>query len=116
MKHPTLLLEGGAAERGGVGAYMTRMHAAVRSVDPDTFTLFSPAEINNRLMRHVGYQTGFLSGEPMAFHTYCVTGTDGPGPTTPFSVGLCHLNDGFQLEHRFREEFLDGAGDAVEAA
>jgi endoglycosylceramidase len=100
VKHPLLLLEAGAAERGGVGTYMKRMHAAVRSVDPDTFTLFAPAEVNNRLMRHVGYEAGFLPGEPMAFHTYCITGTDGPGPTTPLAIGVCHLNDGLQLKHR----------------
>lgn len=100
VKHPLLLLEAGAAEKGGVGTFMQRMHAAVRSVDPDTFTLFAPAEINNRLMRHVGYEAGFLPGEPMAFHTYCITGTDGPGPTTPLAVVVCHLNDGLQLQHR----------------
>ncbi len=100
VSHPLLLLEGGAAERGGVGTFMKRMHKAVRSVDPDTFTLFAPAEVNNRLMRHVGYEAGFLSGEPMAFHTYCITGTDGPGPTTPLAIGVCHVNDGLQLKYR----------------
>jgi hypothetical protein len=79
-----------------VAAFMERMHGIIRQNDADTMvccpfppciltansllqTLFAPAEINNRLMRHVGYKAGFLPGEPMAFHTYCLTGTDGPG-------------------------------------
>ena len=79
---------------------MERMHAAVRRNDPTTMTLFAPAEVNNRLMRHVGYESGFLPGEPMAFHIYCVTGTDGPGPTSPWTKGLCHFNDHFEVGHR----------------
>eukprot|EP00756_Hemistasia_phaeocysticola_P041987 Hpha_TRINITY_DN16945_c0_g1::TRINITY_DN16945_c0_g1_i2::g.54648::m.54648/K05991/E3.2.1.123; endoglycosylceramidase len=100
VRHPGLLLEAGKAEREGVGAYMKRMHGVVRSIDPVTPTLYAPAEVNNRLMRHVGYEKGFLKGEPMAFHVYCITGTDGPGPTTPLTIDLCHFNDGFQLTTR----------------
>ena len=100
VKHPNLLLEAGVAEKESVGPYMKRVHSAVRAVDPDTMTLFSPAEVNNRFMRHVGYERGFLPGEPMAFHVYCVAGTDGAGPTTPVAKEICHFNDEFQLETR----------------
>eukprot|EP00756_Hemistasia_phaeocysticola_P032713 Hpha_TRINITY_DN16425_c0_g3::TRINITY_DN16425_c0_g3_i4::g.159468::m.159468/K05991/E3.2.1.123; endoglycosylceramidase len=100
VRHPGLILEGGKAEKEGVGAYMQRMHGVVRSVDTETPTLFAPAEINNRAMRHVGYEAGFLKGEPMAFHVYCITGTDGPGPTTPITIDVCHFNDKFQLSTR----------------
>ena len=100
VKQPSLLLEVGVAEREAVGPYMERMHAVVRKEDSDTPTLFSPAELNNRFMRRVGYEEGFLSGEPMAFHVYCFTGTDGDGPTTAFTKELCHFNDGFTLSQR----------------
>eukprot|EP00656_Telonema_subtile_P057434 TRINITY_DN9447_c0_g1_i2.p1 TRINITY_DN9447_c0_g1~~TRINITY_DN9447_c0_g1_i2.p1 ORF type:complete len:288 (+),score=63.89 TRINITY_DN9447_c0_g1_i2:261-1124(+) len=100
VEHPSLLLEAGKAEQGPLGSFMQRMHGIIRKNDPDTMVLYSPAEVNNRLMRKVGYQTGFLPGEPMTFHTYCITGTDGPGPTTPKTIALCHFNDGFQLKQR----------------
>jgi hypothetical protein len=45
----------------------------------------------------VGYADGFLRGEPMAFHAYCITGTDGDGPTTAVTKALCHANDGLQV-------------------
>lgn len=102
LKHPTLLL-GGAAERGGVGEYMSRMHKVVRAADPDTLVLFAPAELNNRLMRKVGYEAGFLNdpaGAAMAWHIYCITGTDAAGPTTWFTKALCHVNDGLQKSKR----------------
>jgi hypothetical protein len=51
-------------------------------------------------MRRVGYEDGFLPGEPMAFHVYCLTGTDGDGPTTPFTKELCKFNDGDQMKQR----------------
>ena len=73
--------EAGAAERGPVGAFMKRMHGVIRANDARTMVLFSPAEANNRFQRPVGYEAGFLPGSPMAFHTYCLTGTDGPGPS-----------------------------------
>ena len=75
VKHPDLILKSGAAERERVGPYMRRAHAQIRKNDPSTLTLFAPAEINNRLMRSVGYESGDLPGDAMAFHTYCVTGT-----------------------------------------
>ena len=100
VKDPSIFLEAGAAEKKTVGPFMQRMHARVRDEDPDTPTLFSPAEINNRFMRRVGYEEGFLPGEPMAFHVYCITGTDGDGPTTPITKGICHFNDAFQLTQR----------------
>ena len=68
--------------------------------DASLLHVHSPAELNNRLMRRVGYEEGFLPGEPMAFHVYCLTGTDGDGPTTPLAKELCHFNDGFQLTQR----------------
>ena len=76
---PLLLLKGGEAERKAVGPYMKKMESIVHENDPLTPVLFSPGELNNRLMRSVGYDEGFLSGNPMAFHVYCVVGTDGPG-------------------------------------
>merc|ERR1712039_1080110 len=84
----------------GVGEYMQRMHDVVRSVDPDTLILYAPAEVNNRAMRSVGYQHGFLPDAGMAFHVYCVVGTDAGGPTNPISKELCHLNDGFSMKTR----------------
>ena len=72
VRHPGLLLEAGAAERGPVGRLMQRAHNIIRQHDAETPILFSPAEINNRLMRSVGYEKGFLPGEPVicdAFHS-----------------------------------------------
>ena len=98
-----LLTKAGEAERATVGPWMSRMHRIVRANDPNTTVLFAPAEINNRFMRPVGFEKGFLGdpgGAAMAFHTYCVIGTDGPGPTTPVTQELCHVNDGLQLGNR----------------
>jgi len=100
VSHPALLLKAGEAEKASLGSFMQKMHGIIREADPDTPVLFAPAEVNNRLMRRVGYEEGFLPGEPMAFHTYCVTGTDGDGPTTFLTKTLCHLNDGLQLSQR----------------
>lgn len=100
IKDPSIFFESGEAERKTVGPYMQRMHDVVRENDKDTPTLYAPAELNNRFMRHVGYQNGFLPGEPMAFHVYCVTGTDGDGPTSVLDIDICHFNDDFQLGHR----------------
>lgn len=97
---PLLLLEGGRAEKKGVGAYMQRMHDVVKGVDPDSLILYSPAEVNNRAMRHVGYENGFLPEAAMAYHVYCIVGTDGDGPTNPILKELCHFNDGFQMTNR----------------
>jgi hypothetical protein len=77
ISNPELLLESGKAEKETVGLYMERIHAVIRKNDPDTPIMYSPAEVNNRVMRKVGYEAGFLPGEPMAFHIYCLTGTDG---------------------------------------
>ena len=33
----------------------------------------------------------------MAWHVYCLTGTDGSGPTSLFTKVLCHLNDEAQV-------------------
>ena len=66
IKHPDLLLKAGSAEKLNVGVYMKRAHAKVR--ENDKAVLFSPAELNNRAFRKVGYNRGFLPGEPMAFH------------------------------------------------
>ena len=100
VKHPTLLTKGGEAERINLTPFFKRLHDVIRKEDPSTPVLYAPAEPNNRFMRHVGYEAGFLPGEPMAFHVYCITGTDGPGPTTPATKELCHINDGFQLKNR----------------
>jgi endoglycosylceramidase len=100
VKHPDLLLEAGVAEKQNLAGFMTRIHDVIRAEDPDTLTLYAPAEINNRAMRRVGYEEGFLPGEPMAFHVYCLTGTDGDGPTTPFTKELCKFNDGDQIGQR----------------
>eukprot|EP00930_Biecheleria_cincta_P034386 TRINITY_DN23774_c0_g1_i1.p1 TRINITY_DN23774_c0_g1~~TRINITY_DN23774_c0_g1_i1.p1 ORF type:complete len:489 (+),score=85.84 TRINITY_DN23774_c0_g1_i1:60-1526(+) len=99
VTHPSLLLETGKAE-AEVGKYMQRMHDVVRAIDEHALILFSPAEVNNRLMRRVGYETGFLEGAGMAYHVYCLTGTDGDGPTTWYAKQLCHFNDGNQLKQR----------------
>ena len=64
---PTLM-ESGVAEKKAVGPFMERMHGIIRSQDAITPILFAPAEMNNRLMRPVGYDDGFLPGEPMAWH------------------------------------------------
>ena len=77
ISNPELLLESGKAEKETVGLYMERIHAVIRKNDPATPVMYSPAEVNNRVMRKVGYEAGFLPGEPMAFHIYCLTGTDG---------------------------------------
>ena len=72
IRHPDLLFEAGAAERGPVGRLMQRAHDVIRQHDPETPVLFSPAEVNNRLLRPVGYEEGFLPGEPVictAFHS-----------------------------------------------
>ena len=79
ISNPALLLESGKAEKETVGPFMERIHAIIRKNDNDTPILYAPAEVNNRAMRKVGYEDGFLAGEPMAFHTYCITGTDGAG-------------------------------------
>jgi endoglycosylceramidase len=99
VANPSLLLKAGAAE-AEVGKYMTKMHDVVRAVDPDTLVLYAPAEVNNRAMRRVGYEAGFLPEAAMAYHVYCVVGTDGDGPTTPLLKELCHFNDGFSLKQR----------------
>ena len=52
------------------------------------------------VQRSVGYKAGFLPGSPMAFHVYCITGTDGPGPVTPIAKDICHFNDNFQIKVR----------------
>jgi endoglycosylceramidase len=72
--HPDLLLEAGVAEKQNLMGFMTRMHTAIRANDLHTPVLYAPAEVNNRAMRRVGYEDGFLRGEPMAFHVYCLTG------------------------------------------
>jgi len=100
--HPRLLLEGGRAEVE-VGKYMQRMHDIVRAEDPDTLVLYAPAEVNNRAMRRVGYEHGFLPEAAMAYHVYCIVGTDGDGPTTMPLKELCHFNDGFQLTQREKD-------------
>ena len=97
---PDLLLVGGAAERGPIGEYMRAMHAVVRAVDPRTAVLYSPAQINDDAMRRVGFERGFLTSEPMAFHVYCIEGTDSVGPATPGVQALCHVNDGAQVDVR----------------
>ena len=103
ISHPELLLESGKAEKETVGPFMERIHAIIRDNDKDTPIMYAPAEVNNRAMRSVGYEDGFLAGEPMAFHTYCITGTDGAGPTTPATIELCHFNDDFQLNTREKD-------------
>jgi endoglycosylceramidase len=100
ISNPALLVRSGAAETEAVGPYMEMTHATIRSVDSDTLTFYAPAELNNRLMRQVGYDYPFLPGEPMAFHVYCLTGTDGDGPVTTQQVQFCHFNDGFTLTQR----------------
>jgi hypothetical protein len=87
--HPELALEAGAAETRQVGPYMERMHALVRQADPSTPVLYAPAELNNRLARPVGYNEGFLGGEPMAFHICaCARPAHGDLPTT-YNLYLC---------------------------
>ncbi len=100
IQHPDLLLKAGAAEKLNVGLYMQRTHDIVREHDKHTPVLFSPAELNNRAFRRVGYEKGFLPGEPLAFHVYCLVGTDGDGPDTPFQIELCKLDDNFTLSQR----------------
>eukprot|EP00945_MAST-04E_sp_MAST-4E-sp1_P007820 g7820.t1 len=100
IKHPRLLLEGQLAERMNVGVYMQRSHGIVRQNDARTPVLYSPAELNNRIFRHVGYEDGFLPGEPMAFHVYCLLGTDGPGPVTGLEKDICRFDDNFTLSTR----------------
>jgi len=99
VHNPKLLLEGGKAE-DEVAKYMKRMHDVVRSIDKETMIMYAPAELNNRLMRRVGYENGFLPEAAMSYHVYCITGTDGPGPTSPIQKQLCHFNDGFQMKQR----------------
>jgi len=94
-----LILHGGKAEEQ-VGKYMQRMYDIVKAVDPETLVLFAPAEVNNRAMRRVGYEEGFLPEAGMAYHVYCIVGTDGDGPTTLPLKGLCHFNDHFQMKQR----------------
>ena len=106
IEDPLLLLEAGVAETKNVGRYMERIHQRIRDVDNETLVLFSPAEVNNRLMRHVGYQNGFLPGEPMAWHVYCVVGTDASGPQSLFAKLLCHMNDGAQVFFFFLINYL----------
>ncbi|CAK0799141.1 unnamed protein product [Prorocentrum cordatum] len=104
---PSLLLEAGRAEQGLLKDYMQRMHDVIRGVDKDAGCwpiLYAPAEVNNRLMRRVGYERGFLPGAGMAYHVYCVVGTDGPGPTTPTQIKLCNYNDKSQMKQR-QEDF-----------
>lgn len=103
IRHPDLLFEAGAAERGPVGRLMQRAHDVIRQHDPETPILFSPAEVNNRLLRPVGYEEGFLPGEPMAFHVYCDIGTDGAGPTSWLEKEVCKLDDNFTLVQRERD-------------
>jgi len=100
--NPLLLLKGGRAEEE-VAKYMQRMHDVVRSVDPDTLIMYAPAEVNNRIMRRVGYEKGFLPEAAMAYHVYCVVGTDGDGPTSWFEKQLCHTNDHFSLNQRAKD-------------
>lgn len=112
--HPALLLKSGVAE-AEVGKYMQRMHDVVRSVDPDTLVLYAPAEVNNRIMRRVGYEQGFLPEAGMAYHVYCIVGTDGDGPTSLPLKELCHFNDGFSLKQREADLFrLQTAGFVTE--
>ena len=75
----------------------------MRKNDKETPVLFSPAELNNRAFRKVGYNRGFLPGEPMAFHVYCLVGTDGDGPDNPFEIELCKLDDNFTLSQRNKD-------------
>ena len=103
IKHPDLLLKAGSAEKLNVGVYMKRAHAKVRENDKETPVLFSPAELNNRAFRQVGYNRGFLHGEPMAFHVYCLVGTDGDGPDNPFEIEICKLDDNFTLSQRNKD-------------
>jgi hypothetical protein len=56
VQFPELLLRPGEAEVQAVGPYMQRIHDVIRKEDALTPTMFAPAEINDRLMRHVGYQ------------------------------------------------------------
>merc|ERR1712086_480118 len=51
-------------------------------------------------MRRVGYEKGFLPEAAMSYHVYCLTGTDGTGPTSPLTKQFCHFNDGFLMKHR----------------
>ena len=106
VSRPALLLQQGLAEQRTVGPWMRKMHETIRRFDPSTPVLFSPAEVNNRLMRPVGYENGFLGdprGTAMAFHTYCVIGTDAAGPVGMFQKALCHTNDGLQLSRRVED-------------
>jgi len=100
VKDPLLLLEAGRAEKLHVSKYMQRMHDIVKAADPDALIFYAPAEVNNRAMRRVGYEEGFLPEAAMAYHVYCVVGTDSEGPTTTFLKELCHFNDGFTLKQR----------------
>ena len=105
VSDPSLIVRGQVAEQKNVGPFMQRTYDTIRrgGGDADTPVLYAPAELNNRLMRSVGFEAGFLPGEPMAFHVYCLTGTGGDGPTTPQQVELCHFNDGFTLAQRERD-------------
>ena len=96
---PELFLKAGVGENAITNFY-ERIHSIIRSEDPDTPVLFAPIEMNNRMMRNVGFKEGFLPNEPMAFHVYCITGTDSDGPSSKFTKALCHLNDYFQVKPR----------------
>ena len=63
ISDPAILYKQGLAETKNVGPFMQMTHDTIRAVDPNTPTLYAPAELNNRLMRSVGYDSGFLPGE-----------------------------------------------------
>jgi len=65
--------------------------------------MYAPAEVNNRAMRPVGYEKGWLPEAAMAYHVYCIVGTDGDGPTNPILKELCHFNDGFTMKQREKD-------------
>ena len=99
VKDLSLLLEGGKGELN-IMPFYERIHKIIRKEDPNTLILYSPIEMNNRLMRNVGFPTGFLPNEPMAFHVYCLMGTDSAGPVTFLEKAVCHANDFFQVNQR----------------
>jgi endoglycosylceramidase len=102
VSNPHLLLKS-EGEGSGIAKYMQKMHDIVREVDPDTLVLYASSEVTDLLMRRVGYESGWLPEAALAWHAYCIIGTDGDGPTTPLLQAFCHVDDELAMKQREKD-------------